>query len=223
LEKSNSTVLMVFSLSASVEVGTKAIFGKKNNELSIALQDAMICQVEKLVSKIDIPVVWYDEELQKGNSFGERYARAFQDLYDQGYENVISIGNDCLDLTSQILSNACDSLSNQGVVWGPAFDGGVYLLGFRKTKFDKIKFQNLPWQTSSLLETLIQCFDNGNNNNSILPKLVDVDDLATLKVVISRNRLLELRFLLEKYFGAFIIFAKVKNDFPHRVFFLASH
>ncbi|SOE20556.1 hypothetical protein SAMN06298216_1044 [Spirosomataceae bacterium TFI 002] len=214
---------MVFSLSARAEAQSKAIFGKRNNELSRALQHSLIDRAKKLVQNINLPVVWYGEDSQVGSNFGERYANAFQDLFDRGYENVISIGNDCIELTSEILKEACSLLNTQKTVWGPALDGGVYLIGINKSVFDKRVFEDLPWQTPQLLEQIIQKFDDRDKNCLSLPRLIDVDDLSSLKATLYKNTFIEFQIILNEYLSSFVARVRVKNDLIERCYHFISY
>ncbi len=52
-----------------------------------------------------------------------------ENLKSLGYDQVVIIGTDCLELTSKIINNAFIALNSSDYVLGPANDGGYYLLG----------------------------------------------------------------------------------------------
>jgi len=178
--KQRGTALLVFSLSAQREAGRKQIFGKGQRSRDSLLFDTLINQTETLVAQSEVDVIWMDEKKQRGHSFASRYANAFQDLFNAGYENVISIGNDCPDLTIEILQEAITSLRSQKIVAGPAADGGVYLYGLHKSLFYRDAFIKLPWQQSSLYDTICT---KAQSNSITLDVLVTLVDLDTFKDV----------------------------------------
>jgi glycosyltransferase A (GT-A) superfamily protein (DUF2064 family) len=109
---------------------------------------------------------------QKGETFGERISNAYVDIYTKGYENVICIGNDCPDLDLKSLQKAITETENGNVVLGPTKDGGTYLIGLPKGKFNQFNFQNSSWQTNKNFKSLKSQFHNNFVN---LETLVDFD------------------------------------------------
>ena len=102
------------------------------------------------VKKTGLPYFHFSEKEQQGNSFGERYIHAIQSVYNKGFENIITIGNDTPHLQTRHLVETAEKLQNNPIVLGPSKDGGYYLMGLRKSHFDTALFLKLPWQTSSL-------------------------------------------------------------------------
>ena len=91
-----------------------------------------------------------EQHLQQGLDLGERMAQAFQWGFQQGYSKIAIIGTDLWSLQRQDLDAAFDALTAHDVVWGPAQDGGYYLLGLSAPQPDL--FVDLPWSQSDLLE-----------------------------------------------------------------------
>jgi len=169
------TALMVFSLSAEKESHRKHIFGKQHTAENAVFFDALIQQTQILAAKSNIDVVWVGEQQQVGNTFTERYANAYQNLFNEGYQKVISIGNDCPDLTSEVLETAIQQLNFQDIVVGPAKDGGVYLLGLDKKAFNKKEFLEFPWQTAHLYQEIKKSSAAKNIDIFSLKFLADID------------------------------------------------
>ena len=95
----------------------------------------------------------YQKKQQLGEDLGIRMQNAFQDAFAAGYEKVIIIGTDLIDLSEEIIEKAYLQLESNDVVMGPAEDGGYYLLGM-KSLHPNI-FENKPWGTSTVsAETL---------------------------------------------------------------------
>lgn len=145
---------MIFSLTAFQEAKRKQVFGAHQQEDSAQFFQILIDDTNEIAKKSGLDVVWIDEKKQKGKDFASRYTHAFQDLFDQGYEQVISIGNDCPNLQLTHLNNAVQKLQQNNLVLGPAHDGGVYLLGISKKAFDRATFCKFSWQKATLYQEI---------------------------------------------------------------------
>jgi len=88
------------------------------------------------------------QQLQKGSDLGSRMAQAFQWGFEQGYNRIVIIGSDLWTLTADDLNQAFASLNQHSVVWGPATDGGYYLLGL--SQYRPELFSDLPWSHEDL-------------------------------------------------------------------------
>lgn len=116
---------------------------------------------------------------QKGTDLGERMYRAFEHGFNLGYERIVGVGSDLPDLTAGIISQGLELLKSFDTVFGPAGDGGYYLVGMSQ----KIKciFEHKEWSTEGLLnETLTEIKEKGYSNN-LLEVLNDVDTVEDLR------------------------------------------
>jgi rSAM/selenodomain-associated transferase 1 len=124
---------------------------------------------------IDEQDVWHNDvfqkKLQNGVDLGERMRHAFEDAFEEGYQKVVVIGTDLLDLKTEILENAFASLEDFDVVIGPAADGGYYLLGL-KAPNDAI-FENKTWGTDTVLRDTLS--DLETKSVCLLETLNDID------------------------------------------------
>ncbi len=150
------TALLLFSLSASREAERKPLFGHNNKQVSNNFFSLLIKETAQLAEASGADVFWIDEKQQRGTDFASRFTNAFKDLYAKGYNNVLSIGNDCPELTLGRLNMAIDQLRRNKMVVGPAADGGVYLIGFPKEQFESKTFEALSWQQNTLFEEIVQ-------------------------------------------------------------------
>lgn len=73
----------------------------------------------------------YQKHQQKGDDLGERMHHAFKKGFEDGYQNIIIVGSDLYDLSTEIIEKAFNALNNHDHVIGPALDGGYYLLGMK--------------------------------------------------------------------------------------------
>lgn len=119
----------------------------------------------------------FRKKLQKGEDLGERMQESFSELFTMGYEKIILIGSDIIDLTQKDIEHAFESLENNSFVIGPAMDGGYYLLGMKKLK--KELFQNKSWSTDSVLQDSLQ--DIQEESYYLLPEKNDIDTYEDLK------------------------------------------
>jgi rSAM/selenodomain-associated transferase 1 len=124
---------------------------------------------------------WVDELkfVQQGNSLGDRMSNAFENGFKQGYEKVILIGSDLPDISPSIIQEAFDKLEKSEVVFGPAEDGGYYLIGMKKPR--KFIFENKPWSETELLKLTLEELGKQDVSYSFLQTLNDIDTFEDLK------------------------------------------
>lgn len=119
--------------------------------------------------------LWPDQPFyqQEGKDLGERMADAFQKAFKAGYQQVILIGSDLPDLTQNLIEDAFNSLQRADVVFGPASDGGYYLIGL--TKMHLLLFEHKPWSTSNLLQITREELQREKVGYVLLEELNDID------------------------------------------------
>lgn len=124
---------------------------------------------------------WVDELkfVQEGENLGERMCNAFDYGFKQGYEKVILIGSDLPGISPEIIEKGFGELDINDVVFGPAEDGGYYLVGI--TKPHKFIFKNKPWSQENLLEVTIEELGKQELSFSLLQILNDIDTFDDLK------------------------------------------
>jgi rSAM/selenodomain-associated transferase 1 len=111
-------------------------------------------------------------KLQKGKDLGEKMFNAFATEL-RSYDKVCLIGSDCLELTVDDLDRAFQQLETSDIVFGPANDGGYYLVGM-KTLIAEI-FHNILWSSSTVLsETIKKCTAHDHTYN-LLQTHNDID------------------------------------------------
>ena len=92
----------------------------------------------------------YTKALQQGGDLGIRMENAFKHAFKMQYERVLIIGSDLYDINETIINKAFDQLNTKDLVFGPAEDGGFYLMGMKK--FYPEAFKKKAWGTSSVLK-----------------------------------------------------------------------
>ena len=128
-----------------------------------------------------IETKWQDyyKTVQQGKDLGERMKNAFKKGFEDGYNHIILIGSDLPDISENHINNGLEKLKNNDVVFGPAEDGGYYLIGL--SKMHKCIFDNKPWSQSHLLKETRAELDRKNIKFATLVTLNDIDTFEDLK------------------------------------------
>ncbi len=121
----------------------------------------------------------FNKKMQQGQNLGARMEHAFLELFQQGYNKIVIVGSDLLDLNTDIINEAFYKLDNNDVVFGPAKDGGYYLLGL--SKMQPCIFSNKPWSEANLLEVTLKELGLKNVSLTLLKTLNDIDTFEDIK------------------------------------------
>jgi glycosyltransferase A (GT-A) superfamily protein (DUF2064 family) len=125
----------------------------KNREVAAAFYE----HTRQAIDGSGLPVLEVNGAQQRGDDFGTRLANAVADAFAQGYERVIAVGSDCPRLHEVDWTAVADQLNEGTPVLGPTTDrDGAYLIGLRRSQFDKSAFAALPWQSPALFSALTQ-------------------------------------------------------------------
>ncbi|MBC2844379.1 TIGR04282 family arsenosugar biosynthesis glycosyltransferase [Winogradskyella flava] len=116
--------------------------------------------------------------VQQGVDLGERMLNAFKDGFEAGYKRIVLIGSDLPEINSTHIENGIKALDKNDVVFGPAEDGGYYLIGL--SKLEEAIFINKPWSQPNLLEITLQELHNTNVSVTTLETLNDIDTYEDL-------------------------------------------
>jgi rSAM/selenodomain-associated transferase 1 len=121
----------------------------------------------------------YKKTLQKGKDLGERMKHAFKSGFAEGYKKIVLIGSDLPEISNELIESAFIQLEKSQAVFGPAQDGGYYLVGL--SKMNPIIFENKPWSQSQLLEITLAELSQKGITAGLLTTLNDVDTFEDLK------------------------------------------
>lgn len=114
-----------------------------------------------------------DCRVQGPGDLGARMKRAADDAFAEGAKRVVIIGTDCPSIDEPLLAEAFDSLWRDDLVFGPALDGGYYLIGLTG-KCDPV-FENIHWGTSDVLVQSLAAARAVGVHAVLLGALPDVD------------------------------------------------
>lgn len=120
------------------------------------------------------------KKVQVGNQLGERMKNAFDTAFEIGFDKVIGVGADLPNLDTSDILSAIDKLNNADFVFGPAEDGGYYLVAY-KNKASNFIFENKAWSTASLLKDTLDELKLQNRKVALLELKNDIDTLEDLK------------------------------------------
>ncbi len=148
------------------------------------LFDELNRQTIAKVQKTGLPYFLFSENEQVGTTFGERYTNAIQSVYDKGFENVITIGNDTPHLQTAQLLKTVKYLETQKIVLGPSKDGGYYLMGLHKSQFNVNTFLKLPWQTTRLTQSIARLVSAKKIQVIFLKVLQDIDNVSDVSLLL---------------------------------------
>jgi rSAM/selenodomain-associated transferase 1 len=121
---------------------------------------------------------------QHGDDLGARIIFTFDQLFRQGYRQVIVIDSDTPTLPTAYLEQALllIAASANDVVLGPTEDGGYYLIGLRQSRREL--FERMPWSTSLVFPETRRRSEQCGLTVAYTDHWYDVDtpeDLARLK------------------------------------------
>jgi len=123
---------------------------------------------------------------QKGDTLGEKIVTAFRDHFKKGYSEIVLIGSDSPTIPREFIKKAFAELKKADFVLGPCCDGGIYLIG-AKNKINSKVFSNIPWDTSDVLNLVLEKLYSLDISFSMLPFWYDVDNIDDLRFL--RNHL----------------------------------
>ncbi len=122
---------------------------------------------------------------QSEGNIGERMSGAFRSGFAGGYRKICIIGTDCPDASSNDIIEAFYLLENNGLVLGPSFDGGYYLIGL--SKFYSGLFEGISWSTASVFPETVEKARFLDIGFVSLYAKVDIDDMMGLREYILKN------------------------------------
>lgn len=178
------------------------LFGKVKTRLAKTIGDAAAFEVYETLFHIterescavrnaDVEVhfshhinseAWADclKYVQVGETLGDRMKHAFQAGFKAGYENIIGIGADLPEIRHESIENGFEALSDKDFVFGPAEDGGYYMVGMSKSEGLYI-FENKPWSTGELLAVTKAEIAEKGDSIQLFEVLNDIDTIEDLE------------------------------------------
>ena len=163
-------------------IGNTAAFNVYKDLFNITQRETLKLDIDRHIyfSDVIINAPWPNDDkyVQNGVDIGERMENAFKKGFELGYEKIILIGSDLPDISTDIINKGFNQLNGTDFVFGPALDGGYYLVGMKKLMFGL--FQNKPWSTSQLMKSTHLFITDKGKSISYLQELNDIDTIEDL-------------------------------------------
>ncbi len=116
---------------------------------------------------------------QTDGDLGEKMFEAMNACFQKAYRSVVLIGVDIPDVTDAIVKQAFDYLRNNDIVFGPAADGGYYLVGL--TRPLKNIFDDIPWSTGQVLMRSLEKAKISRYSVAVTEILEDIDTIDDVR------------------------------------------
>lgn len=116
---------------------------------------------------------------QGSGDLGERMARAIRAELAHGAARVVVIGTDCPELGAADIESAFAALDEADVVFGPATDGGYYLVGVRDNH--PSLFGRMIWSASDTLAVSLERAAAAGLDVHLLAPRSDIDTAEDLR------------------------------------------
>lgn len=116
---------------------------------------------------------------QAAGDLGQRMQQAMTEAQRAGARRTILVGSDIPGLTSAVMHRAFDLLHKRPLVFGPALDGGYYLVGM-DCSVDQAQsqavFENMVWSRADVLQKTLQKAVLAGLKWHLVDRLGDVDE-----------------------------------------------
>ena len=174
-----------------VEAAARLYAAMLKDTLKLAQEAAALCEAKVIVAytpddafepgPYSLLKFWDGERIpQIGNDLGEKMQRAIQNCFSQGATKVVTIGSDKPDLLPSSIQSAFEQLETHDLVFGPAHDGGFYMMGTSKRLPPKL-FKKVTWSHDSTLQSILLNAKKLKLSVAHLPEGGDIDDFSDLK------------------------------------------
>ncbi|MBL6932479.1 MAG: TIGR04282 family arsenosugar biosynthesis glycosyltransferase [Rhodospirillales bacterium] len=115
---------------------------------------------------------------QGGGDIGQRMDRAMRQMPSGP---VVIIGTDVPAIRPDHIENAFKALGHHDAVFGPAADGGYWLVGARRSPRTPDLFSNVRWSSEHTLADTLNTLQKNDVKVALLETLDDVDEGAAYR------------------------------------------
>jgi glycosyltransferase A (GT-A) superfamily protein (DUF2064 family) len=95
------------------------------------------------------------------------------------FDKSVIVGVDIPDLSEKIIENAFDLLTHKDIVFGPAIDGGYYLVGMNMPI--GVVFEDIDWSTDRTLQQSIAAAESQGYTLAYTETLSDIDTIDDVR------------------------------------------
>ncbi|WP_235297352.1 DUF2064 domain-containing protein [Portibacter marinus] len=215
MDKSNSTALIYFSRSVKCEAESKSWSNFSTRAQRIAISKFLYRKTLSVLRSSELDIIFFDEQKQVGNSFGEKLVNAFRHAFDLGYQSAFSVGNDCLSLEHIDFGHIKSTLESGTAILGPTFRQGAYLIGLKRDQLDDKKFQCIRWQSEYTASDLKTYFEVQSIELEVLEQKRDINQLKDFALVVKELKDISSIAIIRTFL------AFVKNSLPVSIHLIA--
>lgn len=114
---------------------------------------------------------------QAEGALGERIQETFREAFRRGATKALTVGIDCPSIDQELCREAFDLMESCDVVFGPATDGGYYLIGMNAGVMEKAVslFGDLPWGQEGVLSESLKRLKASGLSKGLLAERHDID------------------------------------------------
>ncbi len=123
--------------------------------------------------------------VQEGWDLGDRMSNAFREVFSDGAERAVLIGSDIPEIDDDLLEGYFKMLRTFPMAIGPAADGGYYLIGFQKQRFDPRLLSGVEWSTELVFEQTLEKARSLELLCYVGKELQDIDTIEDLESILS--------------------------------------
>jgi rSAM/selenodomain-associated transferase 1 len=127
-------------------------------------------------------------QIQRGRGLGERMSNAFLEVFSTGVERAVLIGSDIPQIDSDLLVDYFEALRTFPMVLGPAADGGYYLIGFQRERFEQSIFTGIEWSTEQVFEQTLNKACSLELSCHVGAELRDIDTIEDLEALLTTGQ-----------------------------------
>lgn len=182
----HSIALLLFAQNAKKDVSHKKNLWSSTVRQTTSVFQYLTKHTFQTAKAAQLPLFFSSDLSNELDSFERQLTTSIKSILDKGFQSVICIGNDCPQLTVNILQKTTTQLRNGQSVIGPDMRGGVYLIGIRSEDFQVDIFEKLPWKTAQLCESLGQIL---GTKTHFLPVLADINAEIDLYTWAKNNKI----------------------------------
>lgn len=198
------TCILYFTLTPTQEAKTKK--WSNSNRVNLHIAKNLYDYSKEQIKKANLPFIEVNETQQKGHDFGEKIVNAINKVFLQGYEDVIVVGNDCINFNKKDIILAQKGIETAANTIGLTKDGGVYLFSIHQSTFspeNAASLKELPWCTNELGQSLLDYLQHIGPVEQLSTK-IDIDDEQSLVQALGHHLPLSLLAILDQLFSFFI-------------------
>ncbi len=116
---------------------------------------------------------------QKNAGLGEAMYDALEREKENGFDRLVLVGSDIPEFESSDISDAFKLLDQNDLVFGPAIDGGYYLVGLKENRMDL--FSGILWGEDGVLDSSLRKAQEFGLKAGLCRERMDLDTIEDLR------------------------------------------